>query len=619
MTRPRGTQRPRSRARSSTSGRAPGVHATPSSRRARGRRRSRSRWRATAGSASHVVLDERSAAFRALGIGLATGRPAIVLLHVGDRGRQLPSGGDRSAHARVPLHRLHRRPAARAAATPARGRRSTRRSSTATPCAGSAIPARPTTSAGAGATWRALAGRAVAGAVGPPAGPGAPQPAVPRAAACRPARRWSTRPVAPTAQPWTRRRSHATRAPTPRSSSVSPRSCARHPSGLLVAGWGAACRRRPRRASPPRRAGRSSPTRSRNSARARTRSRRTKRCCARRAFATRVPTRSSCCASVRRSRARSPTRGSTPTSPQVVVDPDGAWLDPHRAATERIGRRRAAARRGRARARRAAGATVAVARRLAARPSGGPRRDRRACSTHADARVRRRASRATSRPRCPTARRWWSRRACRCARSSGAWRRATGCACCANRGANGIDGFVSTVLGVARRRPAPTVGLCGDLCFLHDTNGLLGAREPARDVRGHRQRRRRHLLVPAARTELPEFEQLFGTPHGLDLVAVARAHGVHRRRASTRSTDLPAALAARRPRACSSFPSTARRASPATARCWIGRAPDSRHIRGRELRTNRTLAPAASAWASLACVSAHSASGSEPATMPAPA
>ena len=46
----------------------------------------------------------------------------------------------------------------------------------------------------------------------------------------------------------------------------------------------------------------------------------------------------------------------------------------------------------------------------------------------------------------------------------------------ANRGANGIDGFVSTVIGVAQaERPAPTVGLCGDLCFLHDTNGLLGA------------------------------------------------------------------------------------------------------------------------------------------------
>ena len=95
----------------------------------------------------------------------------------------------------------------------------------------------------------------------------------------------------------------------------------------------------------------------------------------------------------------------------------------------------------------------------------------------------------------------------------------------ANRGANGIDGFVSTVAGVARANaPATTVGLCGDLCFLHDTNGLLGAAGPAtlivldNDGGGIFS-----FLAPA---ELPEFDRLFATPHGLDLVDVARAHGV---------------------------------------------------------------------------------------------
>ncbi len=99
----------------------------------------------------------------------------------------------------------------------------------------------------------------------------------------------------------------------------------------------------------------------------------------------------------------------------------------------------------------------------------------------------------------------------------------------ANRGANGIDGVVSTAVGAALTG-AKTTLLIGDVAFLHDVNGLLGLPDRGVDltiVVIDNDGGGIFSFLPQ-RSSLPgdRFERLFGTPHGLDLVAVARAHGV---------------------------------------------------------------------------------------------
>jgi 2-succinyl-5-enolpyruvyl-6-hydroxy-3-cyclohexene-1-carboxylate synthase len=113
----------------------------------------------------------------------------------------------------------------------------------------------------------------------------------------------------------------------------------------------------------------------------------------------------------------------------------------------------------------------------------------------------------------------------------------------ANRGASGIDGFVSTAVGVALGTGQPTLALAGDLSLLHDVNGLLLEHD------------RPDLVLVVVNNDgggifsfLPQaafqdgFERLFGTPHGMDLRHLAAAYGCGYRRLE-RADELEAIVA----------------------------------------------------------------------------
>jgi 2-succinyl-5-enolpyruvyl-6-hydroxy-3-cyclohexene-1-carboxylate synthase len=97
-----------------------------------------------------------------------------------------------------------------------------------------------------------------------------------------------------------------------------------------------------------------------------------------------------------------------------------------------------------------------------------------------------------------------------------------------NRGANGIDGTLSTALGLAHGSGAPTALVAGDLAFLHDANGLLLARELRGSltvvvVNNDGGGIFEHL--PVAQFD-PPFERFFATPQQVEIATLCRAHGV---------------------------------------------------------------------------------------------
>ncbi len=102
----------------------------------------------------------------------------------------------------------------------------------------------------------------------------------------------------------------------------------------------------------------------------------------------------------------------------------------------------------------------------------------------------------------------------------------------ANRGLAGIDGAVSTAIGVALAQPGrPAYALLGDLTFLHDSNGLLiGPYEPQPDltivVTNDDGGGIFTLLEPGEPSRATEFERIFGTPTGASIADICRAHDV---------------------------------------------------------------------------------------------
>ena len=96
-----------------------------------------------------------------------------------------------------------------------------------------------------------------------------------------------------------------------------------------------------------------------------------------------------------------------------------------------------------------------------------------------------------------------------------------------NRGANGIDGSLSTAVGIAHQNH-PTVMLTGDLALLHDTNGFL--------LRSHFKG---HLtivllnnngggifgMLPIAQFD-PPFDEFFSTPQHIDFAQLCQTYGI---------------------------------------------------------------------------------------------
>ena len=208
------------------------------------------------------------------------------------------------------------------------------------------------------------------------------------------------------------------------------------------------------------------------------------------------------------------------------------------------------------------------------------------------------------------------------------------CASSRTAGVNGIDGFVSTVLGVAA---AADDGARRSRCSATSASCTTATGCSVRPTAASTRRSSSSTTAAAAssrscpQADLPEhFEALFGTPQAVDLAALARVHGIPvtevdaaerararaRRRRSTAGGVRVVRVRTDRADNVDPPPRGLGRGRRFTAR-WTFRsskATDAVNARRAQGRTSARSMGSSFAW-----VSAHSASGSEPATMPAPA
>jgi 2-succinyl-5-enolpyruvyl-6-hydroxy-3-cyclohexene-1-carboxylate synthase len=97
-----------------------------------------------------------------------------------------------------------------------------------------------------------------------------------------------------------------------------------------------------------------------------------------------------------------------------------------------------------------------------------------------------------------------------------------------NRGANGIDGVIASAIGVAIATRQKTLVLLGDVAFLHDSSSLTALADRDIDLKivvtDNDGGGIFHYLPQAEIVSEQVFEKLFGTPHQTDLLKIAQAH-----------------------------------------------------------------------------------------------